>query len=594
MEDDRKHEKKRKRFAARLNTLKGIVCYEDPRPNVILCNVGQATGFDKQKLMKLLTEYKVNTPLPKFVAEKGESYSYLMFDKAENASLFYEACNGKAQVDENGTTLYVTFVENVPDTDIICKHPNPKGLHIIPDFLTEDEEKLFLNTFNIQHVETTLKNRQVKHYGYEFRYGSNDVDLSCPLQEKIPKICKLLWRRLQHYGYDLGVPVQLTVNKYLPGQGIPSHVDKHSPFGETILALSLGSNVVMDWKHHTGKYVPVMVEARSMMIMQDEARYDWQHGIQPRMWDPVLDVRLIDNEKVKVITSDTVQREMRISLTFRWTRCGPCKCEYKMLCDSIERNIPETISNDVASNIEDIHVHQVYEQIAGHFSTTRHKPWPKVVDFMQHVPAGSIVLDLGCGNGKNILNRTDILQVAGERSSGLLEECKGLTARISGADCIRLDLLNTGLKDECADFIICVAVVHHFSTQARRLHSLQTIHRLLRTNGQALITVWAKDQTKSSYLSRTRAPLLDRHKLTVGGIHLPVHENRTQFQHKDLLVPWNLRSKAPPLQQPDTTFLRYYHVFDEGELDQLCRDARLAIVRSFYEEGNWCVVCMKV
>lgn len=80
--------------------------------NVILCNVGQATGFDKQKLLKLLTEYKVNTPLPKFVAEKGESYSYLMFDKAENASLFYEACNGKAQVDENGTTLYVTFVEN--------------------------------------------------------------------------------------------------------------------------------------------------------------------------------------------------------------------------------------------------------------------------------------------------------------------------------------------------------------------------------------------------------------------------------------------------------------------------------------------------
>lgn len=78
------------------------------------------------------------------------------------------------------------------------------------------------------------------------------------------------------------------------------------------------------------------------------------------MWDPVLDVRLIDNEKVKVITSDTVQREMRISLTFRWTRCGPCKCEYKMLCDSIERNIPETISNDVASNIEDIHVHQVF------------------------------------------------------------------------------------------------------------------------------------------------------------------------------------------------------------------------------------------
>lgn len=57
---------------------------------------------------------------------------------------------------------------------------------------------------------------------------------------------------------------------------------------------------------------------------------------------------------------------------------------------------------------------QVYEQIAGHFSTTRHKPWPKVVQFMQGVTPGSVVMDLGCGNGKNILKRDDIVQVSQE------------------------------------------------------------------------------------------------------------------------------------------------------------------------------------
>ena len=55
---------------------------------------------------------------------------------------------------------------------------------------------------------------------------------------------------------------------------------------------------------------------------------------------------------------------------------------------------------------------KVYEQIAGHFSTTRHKPWPKVVQFMQGVSPGSVVMDLGCGNGKNILRRDDIVQVS--------------------------------------------------------------------------------------------------------------------------------------------------------------------------------------
>ena len=28
-------------------------------------------------------------------------------------------------------------------------------------------------------------------------------------------------------------------------------------------------------------------------------------------------------------------------------------------------------------------VHSVYEEIAGHFSDTRHKPWPRVAAFIQ-------------------------------------------------------------------------------------------------------------------------------------------------------------------------------------------------------------------
>lgn len=49
-------------------------------------------------------------------------------------------------------------------------------------------------------------------------------------------------------------------------------MDKHSPFGDTILSLSLGSSVVMDWRHRSGKYAPVLVPGRSMLVMRDEAR----------------------------------------------------------------------------------------------------------------------------------------------------------------------------------------------------------------------------------------------------------------------------------------------------------------------------------
>ena len=46
------------------------------------------------------------------------------------------------------------------------------------------------------------------------------------------------------------------------------------------------------------------------------------------------------------------------------------------------------------------HVYDVYEKIAPHFSNTRYKPWPKVQEFMESVPPGSFVADVGCGNGK--------------------------------------------------------------------------------------------------------------------------------------------------------------------------------------------------
>ncbi|CAH2260497.1 alkylated DNA repair protein alkB homolog 8 [Pararge aegeria] len=593
MDATKKCERKRKRFTARLKSSKGILCIDHPGPNIVLCNVGQATGFEKLDVLKLLEAVQLNGDHLNFIAEKGESHSYIVFNNTESAKTFYDTYNGKAHT---SVPIYMSYVDNVPNNEVLCTSDIPNGLKIFENIITAEEEKSYIKLFDwsLELDESNLKNRQVKHYGYEFRYGSNDVDLHSPLSEKIPQQCDALWEKLRSHCIDFRIPDQLTVNKYSPGQGIPSHVDRHSPFGDTILSLSLGSSVVMDWRHHSGKYVPLEVPARSLLVMQGEARYDWQHGIQPRTWDPVIEIRKDGGNEIRVITNDVSQRQIRISLTFRSTRQGLCQCGYKTLCDSGVK--PEAIEDETASRLEELHVHQVYEQIAGHFSSTRHKPWPKVVEFLQSTPPGSIVLDLGAGNGKNVLKRDDIFQIAGERSEGLLRECKSYTSDVPRADCMRLDLLRTPLRSECADRVICIAVIHHFSSQARRLDAVSTIARLLRPGGRALITVWAKDQTKSNYLCKDKENSASSLHHTVDGINLPIHENRTQFKHNDLLVPWKLRKiKENKLEnQSNTTLLRYYHVFEEGELDRLCGVPDLVVERSFYEEGNWCVICRKV
>ena len=84
----------------------------------------------------------------------------------------------------------------------------------------------------------SLKHRRVAHYGYEFRYGSNDVDPSRPLRDHagslsgLPSLLDTVLVRMTATtpmadSGDIGdgralvsvLPDQLTVNDYLPGQG---------------------------------------------------------------------------------------------------------------------------------------------------------------------------------------------------------------------------------------------------------------------------------------------------------------------------------------------------------------------------------------
>ena len=65
----------------------------------------------------------------------------------------------------------------------------------------------------------TLKHRRVKHYGYEFMYGINNVDPGKPLKQGIPEECQKHLGRFLDRGIIPHLPDQLTVNQYAPGQG---------------------------------------------------------------------------------------------------------------------------------------------------------------------------------------------------------------------------------------------------------------------------------------------------------------------------------------------------------------------------------------
>lgn len=150
----------------------------------------------------------------------------------------------------------------------------PNGLKLENNFISvEEEEKLLLLTHNQQLEESQtshLKYRTVQHYGFEFQYGCNKVDKK-PLASEIPVEMETLINKFLEFG--LARPNQLTVNHYIPGQGIPLHTDTHSSFEDEIISVSLGSDIVMDFKNNdTGKHVSITLPRRSCLIMTKESR----------------------------------------------------------------------------------------------------------------------------------------------------------------------------------------------------------------------------------------------------------------------------------------------------------------------------------
>lgn len=161
---------------------------------------------------------------------------------------------------------------------------------------------------------------------------------------------------------------------------------------------------------------------------------------------------------------------------------------------------------------------------------------------------------------------------------------------------------------------ISIAVVHHLASRERRCQALREMARILISGGKALVYVWAKNQAaqneKSSYLRQNKQnnrPVEDGAKSTVPVEYcdgLPIHTNRTQFQHQDILVPWKLKVSDAKINDSTTTtslptnvsktFLRYYHVFEENELETLCAQMQdIDVIKSYYDQGNWCVIFQK-
>ena len=69
-------------------------------------------------------------------------------------------------------------------------------------------------------------------------------------------------------------------------------------------------------------------------------------------------------------------------------------------------------------------------------------------------------------------------------------------ARTRGHEVGVFDCLNLPYRTGVFDAAICIAVVHHLSTEERRLAALKELVRIVKPGGRILIYVWAMEQER--------------------------------------------------------------------------------------------------
>ncbi|VDK53768.1 unnamed protein product [Anisakis simplex] len=404
------------------------------------------------------------------------AYSFVQFSSIQNAVNAFDSLNGQVPdlLPPNALPFFMAFVENLPSVKKDERCRAPADLKVLENFIDEAEEKQLMETLNdCVYAKTKLKSRKVVHFGYKFNYDTNEANV--PAENVIPKSCDAIIDRMMREGIFTERPDQLTVNIYEPGNGIPSHVDSHSPFGDAIVSLSLLSDLVMEFRDfaNTASVYNVLVPRFSLTVMRGESRYRWKHG-----W---------------------------VGLYMQ----GMLLCCFEIGCDMCEKL---------------------------------------------------------CG-----------------------------IAMSKGGNVVRANALQLPYLDGCADAVLSIAVIHHLSTEKRRLvfdrliHAIEELMRILRVEGRACVSVWAMEQTHNDVVSeylkmRGNKSHVQMNRRDSHG-RLRVHEGQ-DFTQQDMLVPW---------QNADgERFLRYYHLFVAGELEELCAKVKNCDVeRSLYEQGNWFVFLKK-
>jgi SAM-dependent methyltransferase len=192
---------------------------------------------------------------------------------------------------------------------------------------------------------------------------------------------------------------------------------------------------------------------------------------------------------------------------------------------------------------------EFYNNNSKEFSDTRYCLWDVVRDFGKQFKKNDLVLDAGCGNGKNIKYFQEQCNISGfDYCSNFVKICKD-----RGYNVFHSNILNIPMEKETLNFIISIAVIHHLDSKCLHVKAINELMRLLKINGQLLVTLWAYESDDYS--------------------------KKKKFEKGHNTVSFN-------------TSERYYYIYDEEMLKNMLSQINYSH-RYYWERGNWNIIFIK-
>jgi len=184
----------------------------------------------------------------------------------------------------------------------------------------------------------------------------------------------------------------------------------------------------------------------------------------------------------------------------------------------------------------------IFNQIASGWYNFRHRSiFRKELEGLARRWQQGRLLNVGCAHGPDFIPFKGNFELHGiDFSEEMLELARKYADKYHfNVSLVNADARHLPYAEDSFDWAIAVATYHHIEDNEGRLRALTELRRVLKSGGEAFITVWNKWQP------------------------------RFWLKTKDVLVPWRSRDK---------TLYRYYYLFSYRELEELVLKAGFEVV----------------